>query len=192
VIKGKLDPMLKDKLVNNFVEVPITYNVFFNGHFKLHGDKRFKYYAGLGPLFSYWLSGHGKIYSGEHNEGNLPKEKYKIIFGQRSEDFTNRDEVYVYKPTRLQLGLVLGGGILTEPDAKHRIMIDFRAEYGHSWQAAPGYEDFVIPNSNTIQISTKARSMGLRLSAMYMIELNTNKKVRNKGKSNITIQKYKR
>jgi hypothetical protein len=161
------------------------YNVFFRAHFKLHGEKQFKYYAGGGPIFSYWLGGHGKVFSDQHLEGNLPADKYSLKFGTRGPDFIDRHEVYIPAPHRLQIGLAVGGGILTEPDEKNRIMIDFRFEYGHSWlgRARDGSdtEDFYFPVQYAP--SLKVRNMGMRLSAIYAFELNTNKKVRNKGKS---------
>jgi hypothetical protein len=182
-----VDQVLRDRTRLYYMEIPVLYNVFFKGHLKAHGDRTFKYYAGGGPIFSYWLGGRGKIFSDQHLEGQLPADKYKIKFGTRNLDFQKRDEVYIPAPNRLQIGLAAGGGILTEPTTKNRIMIDFRIEYGHTWWAKSGEgadtEDIYFPVN--YKPSLKVRNMGMRLSAIYAIELNTNKKVRNKGKSSL-------
>jgi opacity protein-like surface antigen len=186
---GKIDKVLKDKVTYYFLEVPVLYNVFFKGRLQFRGNKQFKYYAGAGPIFSYWLGARGSVFSSEHRENNLPVQKYKVVFGTRGEDFQKDSEVYIKSPSKMQLGFAIGGGILTEPTAKQRVMIDFRFEYGHSWIAKSEYEDFHFPV--TYDPSVKARNMSLRLSAIFLLELNTNKKVRNKGKSNITRKIYK-
>jgi hypothetical protein len=181
--KGRIDKALEDRATYNFIEIPVLYNVFFKGRLQFGGQKQFKYYAGGGPLFSYWLSGRGKIYNDYFDEENIPELKYKIKFGKRSEDENDSRYVHIAEPRRLQLGFVVGGGILTEPDAKRRIMVDLRFEYGHSWLAKSEAEDFIIPTD--YNPSLKARNMSLRLSGIYLMELNTNKKARNKGKSTL-------
>jgi hypothetical protein len=180
---GKIDKELKDKATYTFIEIPVLYNVFFKGQFKLGGIKQFKYYAGGGPLFSYWLGGRGKIYNDYFIEENIPSLEYKIKFGERSEDENDSKNVHIADAKRLQLGFVVGGGILTEPDAKRRIMVDLRFEYGHSWLAKSEAEDFIIPTN--YDPSLKARNMSVRLSGIYLMELNTNKRARNKGKSTL-------
>jgi hypothetical protein len=188
---GKEDEALKDKVTYHFIEIPILYNVFFKGQFKFKGDKQFKYYAGAGPIFSYWLGGRGSIYNNEFAESGekLPAQKYKIVFGSRDENYQFPDEVFIEDPRRLQVGFAIGGGILTEPDAKQRIMVDVRFEYGHSWLARSETEDFYFPvrysSNEWTDPSLKARNMSVRLSGIYLFEMNSNKKVRNKGKSTI-------
>ena len=180
---GKVDKYLKDKVTYNFIEIPVLYNVFFKGHFQFNGSKQFKYYAGAGPIFSYWLGGKGKVTNNEFQDDNMPAQKYKILFGVRSPDFQTPSEVYIARPKRMQVGFVMGGGILTEPTAKQRVMVDVRFEYGHSWLAQSETEDFYFPV--TYNPSLKARNMSLRFSFIYLMELNSNKKARNKGKSTL-------
>jgi hypothetical protein len=190
---GLFDDKFKDKVAYRYFEVPMLFNAFFRGHLKLHGDKKFKYYAGAGPILSYWLGGRGKLWGDEFDENNRPTPlKYKIKFGPRGDPDTSPQdpsEVHVAAPNRLQLGFALGGGILTEPDSKQRILFDVRVEIGNSWLAKSSKEDYIVPTflfgNNQTASSLQARNMGIRLSAIYAIELNTNKKVRNKGKSDI-------
>ena len=180
VTSSKSDPDFKDKVTYSYIEVPILYNIFFKGH--LGKSKQFKYYAGAGPILSYWLGGKGTIYSTEFAENSAPPLDYKIKFGVRSEDFNDPGEVYVNRPRRFQLGFNIGGGIMTEPDAKRRIMLDLRFELGHSWFSKSQTADYVIPV--VYEDNMQSRNMGFRLSAIYMFEINTNKKARNKGKTN--------
>lgn len=183
------DYVFEDRVRYNFVEIPVLYNVFFKGHLKLHGDKTFKYYAGAGPIFSYWLGGKGTVFGDDFLENNFPELEYKIKFGERDPQYNVAEEVYIAKPRRLQMGFAIGGGLMTEPDRKQRIMVDLRFELGHSWLAKSDNEDYVLPlilnQNNQDAASLQARNMGIRLSGIYMIEINSNKKVRNKGKSNV-------
>jgi hypothetical protein len=188
---GKIVPLLEDKVTYYYLEVPVLYNVFFKGHLKLRKDKQFKYYAGAGPIFSYWLGGRGKIFNDEFEDNQKGEQKYRVLFGTRDPEFQTPDEVYIEDAKRLQVGFAIGGGILTEPDAKRRIMVDVRFEYGHSWLSKNprAFEDFYFPvrysSNEYTDPPLKARNMSARISAIYLFELDSNKKARNKGKSNL-------
>jgi len=179
--RGRIDKILDDKITYNYFEVPILYNIHFKG--SVGSDRQFKWYAGAGPLFSYWLSGKGRINSDEFAENNFPPFDYKIRFGERGEDIGETYIIYVKDVKRLQLGFNIGGGILLEPANTGKIMVDMRFELGHTWMGTPTSADYVLPV--TYDDNLKSRNMGLRFSVMYLLETNLDKKVRNKGKSNL-------
>jgi len=188
--KGRHDGMLSDNIVYNFIEVPMLYNVHFRGTI---GPRQYKWYVGAGPLFSYWLGGRGTVINNEYAENDFPPTDYRIRFGERSEDDISGD-VYMNDVKRLQLGVNIGGGIMLEPINGRKVLADLRFELGHSWMGQPHSADYVLPL--TYRDNLKARNMGLRLSLMYLLEHNTDKKVRNKGKSTIrnkgrTVQRRK-
>jgi hypothetical protein len=67
-------------------------------------------------------------------------------------------------------------------------MFDLRFELGHSWFARKEDSvDRVFPTS--YQDDLRSRNMGLRLSAMYLLQFSTDKKTRNKGKSTKKIRR---
>lgn len=181
LIRGKIDKMLEDRITYNYIDVPILYNVHFKG--SLGSTRKFKWYAGAGPIFSYFLGGRGVLNSEEFVENNFPPVHYKIRFGERGEDIGEYDIIYVHDIKRLQLGFTFGGGILLEPSNTNKIMVDLRFELGHTWMGTPTSADYVIPV--TYDDNLKARNLGLRFSVMYLFETNLNKKIRNKGKSNL-------
>jgi hypothetical protein len=190
--KGKITTgpdELHDKVIYQFIEVPLLYNIFFKGKLDSKNIKRFKWYVGFGPNFSYWLSGKGTIKHYEIREYDGEAIDYRIKFGKRPEEDEGRsDVVYVDNANRLQLGLSLGGGILLEPINGKKVMFDVRFEFGHSWFAKKeDSSDRAFPSS--FQDDLRTRSMGLRLSAMYLLAFNTDKKVMNKGKSTNKIRR---
>jgi hypothetical protein len=192
VNRGKVDKVLEDRITYNYIEVPMLYNIQF--HERLAGGRQFKLYAGAGPLFSYWLGGHGWINSDEFEENSFPPISYKMRFGSRGEDLGETNIVYMHDVKRFQLGFNLGGGVLLEPANAGKIMADLRLELGHTWMGTPGSADYVLPV--TYDDSLQGRNMSLRFSLMYLFEKNLDKEVRNKGKSNLkqkgnTIRKKK-
>ncbi len=181
VNRGRTDKMLEDRVTYNYIDVPMLYNVHFRS--RLRGSREFKWYAGAGPLFSYWLGGRGTINSDEFAENAFPPLKYKIIFGTRGEDIGEIEAIYMQDVNRFQLGFNLGGGLMLEPANGGKVMFDMRFDIGHSWMGSPTSADYVLPV--TYDDNLKARNMALRFSVMYLFEQNLDKKVRNKGKSNV-------
>jgi hypothetical protein len=180
IIRGRVDRMLEDRITYQYIDVPIMYNIHFRG--SLGGVRRFQWYAGAGPLFSYWLGGKGFINCDEFAENEFPPFDYTIRFGERGEDRGEFDAIYIKDAKRLQLGFTLGGGVMVEPGNK-KIMVDVRFELGHTWLGTPTSADYVLPV--TYDDNLKARNMGLRFSVLYLLATNLDKKVRNKGKSNL-------
>ncbi len=81
-----------------------------------------------------------------------------------------------------------GAGLWVEPMTNRKIMVDLRFELGHSWLAGAQSADYVFPQSYSKNL--QARNLGLRLSLVYLLQTNLDKKVRNKGKSDV-VQKGK-
>ena len=73
--------------------------------------------------------------------------------------------------------------MVVEPMPNRKIMVDLRFEIGHSWLGGDESADYVFPTMYSK--SMEARNLGLRLSLMYLLQANTDKKVRNKGKSTL-------
>ena len=180
IIKGRTDKLLEDRVTYNYIDVPLLYNIHFKGSV---GTRQFKWYAGAGPLFSYCLGGKGRINADDFEQNNFPPIEYTIRLGERGEDLSEYDIIYVKDVNRLQLGFTFGGGILLEPAHSGKVMIDLRFELGHTWMGTATSADYVLPV--TYDDNLKTRNMGLRLSVMYLFERNLDKKVRNKGKSNL-------
>lgn len=186
--KGRMvtgDLGLRDETTYNYVEIPLLYQIHFNGSLGATGQKKFKWYAGIGPNFSYWLGGKGTITHFEITDHDIPEIPYKLRFGERPvDDFGQSEFVYIEDARRIQVGINMGGGVWVEPMNNKKIMIDLRFELGHSWLAGAESADYVFPQkySKTLE----ARNLGLRLSAMYLLQTNLDKKVRNKGKSNVS------
>lgn len=179
--RGRIDKALEDRITYNYVELPMLYNVHFRG--SLGSGRQFKWYAGAGPLFSYWLGGKGWINADEFEENNFQPFGYKIRFGERGEDLGETNAIYMKDVKRLQLGFNAGGGIMLEPSNGGKVMIDLRFDVGHTWMGTPESADYVLPV--TYDDNLKARNMALRFSIMYLFERNLDKKIRNKGKSNV-------
>jgi hypothetical protein len=184
LVKGKKDPLLRDQVTYYYIDVPILYNIFFDAKLKMKNVRHFKWYAGIGPNFSYWLGGKGRIYSGEFTDNQFPELHYKLKFGARGDDYSETNVIYVTNANRVQLGANVGAGILLEPANGRKIMVDLRCELGHTWLGGAKSADYVIPVDYKEARNLKDRNMGLRLSVMYLFERNLDKKVRNKGKSN--------
>lgn len=178
VIKGKLDPLLNNKVQYNYIDVPIVYTIDFKR--KLGGGKEFKYFLGIGPNVSYWLGGKGTLYNNDLNENGLPEQDYKIVF-KKDVSTLGDDRMNVATPNRFQLGLAFTAGIEFEPSGTNRIMLNVRYELGHSYLSRE--EDGVFPISITYTDPLKIRSQGFRISLAYLIDLKVEQ--RKKGKSTI-------
>lgn len=181
---GKPDPILDDQSTYYYIDVPILYNVHFKGKIE---NKHFKWYAGIGPLFSYWLGGKGTIVSQELIENEFDKIDYKIKFGDRPRD-EGVTSIYMEHVRRFQLGLTAGGGIMLEPNNnRSKFMIDMRFELGGTWMGRPESADYLAPSNYGNNM--KGRNMGLRASIIYVYETNLSKKSLNKGKSTKKVKK---
>ncbi len=175
---GKIDPLLEDRVIYHYLDLPAMFSLQFKAHTK--GDKQFKWYVGVGPNVSYWLGGKGVIKAGDLYENAIKKLDYTIAFGDRP-NADRPDKMFVEGDNRLQFGLIAGGGILLEPGGNRKIMVDLRFEAGHTQLGEKG--DFLIPTDYDDNLN--ARNMGVSLSIIYLFEFNLDPNVRNKGKSTI-------
>jgi hypothetical protein len=181
VLKGKIDPDFKDRVIYQFIEVPVLYSMHFKGSV---GDKKFKWYAGAGPCISYWLGGKGTVNSGDISE-YLDPIKYKLKFGVR-EDHSRADIVYINNAKRLQFGLNVGLGMVLEPITNHKVMLDLRYELTHTRMGKRIGHDYLLPAD--FDDNMKSRNSTLRISLLYLLEYNLDPKERNKGKSTIELK----
>lgn len=182
IIRGDLG--LHDEMTYNFIEIPLIYQIHFKGSMGAKNLRQFKWYAGIGPKFSYWLGGNGNITHFEITDHDVPEIPYTIRFGERPRELAGESEfVYINDARRIQVGINIGGGVMVEPWNNRKIMVDLRFELGHSWLGEAESADYVFPTMYSK--SLEARNLGFRLSVMYLLQTNLDKKVRNKGKSNV-------
>ena len=187
VVTGDLS--LRDEVVYKYVEIPVIYQMHFKRSLDSKTMREFKWYAGIGPNFSYWLGGKGTVTHFEITDHDIPEIPYRLRFGERPPVYSGESGfVYVSEPRRIQLGVNIGGGIIVEPMDNKKIVVDMRLELGHSWLAGAESADYVFPQ--TYSKNLEARNVGLRLSLMYLFQTNLDTKVRNKGKSGV-VQKGK-
>jgi hypothetical protein len=181
IIEGKQDPMLRNEVTYQYIDMPILYTVDFKA--RIGKGKEFKYYIGAGPNISYWLGGKGKINSADLNEALIFGRTYDIVF-DKAADETQENEMTIADPNRIQLGLNLAAGAVFEPFGYQKIMVTLRYELGHS---------FFSKTSNGVFADTyyqdvlRSRNQGFRLSVAYLIDLQTAD--RKKGKSTIDRKK---
>src|SRR5690606_34698728 len=76
IIEGKTDPLHNDRLIYQYIEVPILYTMHFKC--KIGKDRNFKWYLGAGPNISYMLGGKGTIRSSDLFENGRPSLDYSI------------------------------------------------------------------------------------------------------------------
>lgn len=176
-IEGKLDPTLRDKVTYNSIEVPALFTMHFKGH--AGAEKNFKWYLGIGPNVNYLLSANGVVQGSDLLDYDLVLN-YKVSFKSRE----NRDHpeiIHYNNANRFLFGLNVGTGILLEP-GKHKVMLDFRYTFDQS-RIGKGKADFLIPTDYDDDL--RARFKSLKFSVIYLLESNTSKQIRNKGKSTI-------
>lgn len=180
IVTGKIDDMLKDRVTYHYLEVP----VLFTRHFKasLGGEKEFKWYMGIGPNISYWISGKGRMEASDLFENGLSEIHYKIAFGPRL-DTEHPLIIYYDKANRYQFGLNVGGGVILEPVSSHKIMLDVRYTFDQTHLGRSRSSDHQIPPDYVDNL--KARNRGVKFSVIYLLEYNLDKKERNKGKSTL-------
>lgn len=177
-VQGRLDPTLKDHVTYNYIEIPALFTMHFKG--SVGGGRDFKWYIGAGPDVSYLLSAHGTVEGSDLADYNIVLD-YKVDFHKRE----NRDypEVIHYdKANRFLFGLNIGTGLLLEPGGNHKVMLDFRYTVDQS-RIGKGRADFLIPTDYRDDL--RARFKGVKFSIIYLLESNSSKQIRNKGKSTI-------
>jgi len=177
---GRFDPLLEDKVSYHYFEIPVLFTMqfkIFTGE-----EKKFKCYAGAGPNLAYLVAARGRLKSSELTEEGFDPLTYKISFTERK----NRDHTdVIHYPTdtkRFQFGINVGAGIILEPQPKRKVIIDFRYTFDQT-QFAKTSANNILPHD--YRDNLKFRNRTLRISIMYLLQYNLDKKVRNKGKSNL-------
>jgi len=182
LLEGKLDTKLKNSARNNYIDVPISYTVDFKG--KIGRSKEFKYFLGIGPNVSYWLSGKGTLYNTDLEENGQGELSYKAVY-KKVPDNQAPDEMIVEEPNRFQLGLNFIVGMVLEPGPRQRVVVSLRYELGHSYLAKT---DGIFQNTY-FQDPLQSRNQGFRISLAYLIDLKTEEL--KKGKSTLDKRKLR-
>lgn len=132
----------------NFLEVPILARVAFGN--------TVKGYANVGPSFGYWLG--GKISSDEEFGGESKSEDYKIKFVSEYDDDSDDAEILKEDANRLEIGAVLGGGLMLDTSAGS-LLFDIRYQAGLT--SLSDYED--------MGGEEKVKNNGLSISVIYLL-----------------------
>jgi hypothetical protein len=181
LIEGVADPLLRNRVIYNHIDLPILYTAEFKG--KIGRNKVFKWYLGAGPNVSYWLNGKGTLRTSEIVEGGIDELEYTVAFNQSVTDVED-DKMAVLEPNRLQLGLNISVGTVFEPVGLNKFMVNLRYEIGHSFL---GKSNALNPLSTEYADILRSRNNGIRLSIAYLIDLKIDQ--RKKGKSTIDKRK---
>lgn len=171
------DGAFKNKLVNNYLEIPVLYTVEFIRN--TGKGKAFKYYLGLGPNISYWLGGRGTYIDTEFLENHREEQKYTLAFHKGQYEITD-SQMSIESPTRLQLGLNFSAGLVFEPIQDRKFMFNVRYELGHTFLAKESVGRF---NGTIYEDDLRVRNHGVRVSLAYLIDLKTDQ--RKRGKSTV-------
>lgn len=99
--------------------------------FSIHqmvNSQHLEFYANIGPELNYWLGGRGILTTTEPalfvKENTLP---YSVSF--KEEEVVGRYMV-VKEPSRLQMALGAGGGVIFDLGRAQNFAVDFRASFG--------------------------------------------------------------
>jgi hypothetical protein len=177
-LEGKDDPLMTNKERYQYLELPLTYTAEFIT--KTGRDKQFKWYLGIGPNISYWLSGKGSVTTEELSEILIEQVDYKFVFNKDDGEVAE-NEMNVAEANRIQLGLNVAAGLAFEPLGYHKVMVTARYEFGHSYFSRDG--NGTIAQDSAFENNFKIVNRGFRLSFAYLIDLKTEE--RKKGKSTI-------
>jgi len=178
------DPEFKFTSKMQFIELPIFYALEFKS---LKGDlngrggkiKTYNWFAGAGPIVSYWLSGKSTMQSSNLREIHIDQIDYTTIFGadpsSGGQPITSNKE-YVSEANRFQFGINFTGGLSFEPVGLHKIVTFVQFNFMQTFLAK---SDVSLP---TFDIDVlRARNHSIRLSVAYLLD--TKIETSKKGKS---------
>lgn len=183
---GKEDPLFRDIVKYNYIDIPMLYTAEFKA--KLGKEKEFKWYLGAGPTISYWLGGKGVMKNSDLNENLINELDYKITFNKSSAN-VKENEMNVADANRLQLGLNISTGIIFEPLGMNKFMLTTRYFLGHSFLSADSKGVFGS-KAMFYQDDLRVQNQEFSVSLHYFIDLKTDE--RNKGKSTSKIKTGRR
>lgn len=181
VIKGRLDPALKNTMFTHMLELPLTFRMNFDARL---WNLNYQYFLGAGPNVSYWLFSTGKFNSSELEEVDLPPVKYRTSF-KAYEEGAPADRMYIEDANRIQLGINIVAGFMTQPSKGNAFKFDVRFDYGHSYFARSDYG--IIPGVIEYAEPMTARYSSLKVGLTYIFDTNVSE--RKKGKSTIKNRK---
>ena len=132
----------------NFLEMPVLARIAFGN--------TVKGYANVGPSFGYWLGGKFS-YDSEVN-GESESEDSKIKFVSEYDDDSDDAEILKEDVNRLEIGAVLGGGLMLDTSAGS-LLFDVRYQAGLT--NLSNYED--------MDGEEKVKNNGLSISVIYLL-----------------------
>ncbi len=181
VIKGRLDPELKNTMFSHMIELPLTFRMNFDARL---WNLNYQYFLGAGPNVSYWLFSTGKLNSSELQEIDMPPVKYRTSF-KAYEEGASSDRLYIEDPNRIQLGINIVAGFMTKPAQGNAFKFDVRFDYGHSYFGTSDYG--IYPDVIEYAEPLTARYSALKLGLTYIFDTKVSE--RKKGKSTIKNRK---
>ena len=180
-ITGEFDKQLESELTNHMIELPISFKVNFESQIK---NLKWQMFLGAGPNIKYWISGTSNLFSSELDEKGSGPMDYKVEYAELPADDVQPDRLYVEDANRIQLGVNAVFGFLFEPQAGNTIIVDFRFDYGHSFQARKDYGFY--PDLIDYSEPMRSRFHAFKVGVAYLID--TNVASRNKGKSTLKVK----
>ena len=133
-LSGGIKDQFENKAIYNYIELPVLARMTFHENIK---GRVFEWHLNGGGLISYWISGRGQIRSFEFDETNVTVLNYTIGYKPKPEEiFDEEFVIYMEEPNRVQVGLILGGGLLFHNPSKSKkniFMVDLRYTLRHSW-----------------------------------------------------------
>jgi hypothetical protein len=199
VVYGELDPNFRNRLTNNYLELPITYTIEFKrlvGETQAGMTKSFNWFLGAGPTVSYWMGGKGNLKSSNLIEDlQFTGLDYKVAFGADAATLeTQTDLLNVTRANRLQFSINFAGGIIVEPAGFQKIILTASLELGQSFIAKENNGFF--SGSNVDLDPQRAKFHSLRFSVGYVLDMKLESRQRGKStiknKAAANIRKKKR
>lgn len=92
-----------------------------------------KFYLNVGPNISRWLGGTGEIFAFDFvdvYENSTMPYRLRLKPGELS---PSRTDFFLEEPIKWHLGMDFGGGAVFSLSKKHRVVVDIRYLYGHSF-----------------------------------------------------------
>lgn len=175
---------VRGKMTTYFLSAPFMFRAY------LTNGNRMKFYANLGPRFSWWLGGKASYDLRYLEEGtdDVPGQFITKPIAFRSSNSTSDEYYYIQQPQQIQYGLVFGGGSVFEMANGARVMLDFRYDWGHSHMAFNSIQDAAVYgdpiNSEYYRENYQYSQNTITVSVGYFIAYNAD--LRRKGKSTMS------
>ena len=183
-IKGRLDEQLVSKTTNHYAELPISFKVNFKSNIK---NLKYQWFAGAGPVLSYWIAGTTNLQSSELAEIDMSPNNYTIAFKPIPIEDPDVNTLYIEDANRMQLGIHAVAGLMFEPQEGMAFIVDVRFDYGHSYFARKDYGYY--PGLLDYSEPTRARYQALKIGVTYVFDTNVSES--KKGKSTVKNRKRK-